>query len=71
LNNKNVISKSIFYWTKNEIETITFFQQVEGDIYPESELPEKMLRRITDYCGRKEQIKSKDDIFLPKKMKKI
>jgi hypothetical protein len=26
---------------KNEIErTITFFQQVDGDIYPESELPE-------------------------------
>jgi len=63
--NKNVSSKINLLLQKNEIETITFFQQVDGDIYPESELPEN-ARKLRGLLWRgEEQIKSKDDIFLP------
>ncbi|SHH05194.1 OstA-like protein [Flavobacterium micromati] len=61
--NKNVSSKINLLLDKNEIETITFFQQVDGDIYPESELPEN-ARKLRGLLWRgEEQIKSKDDIF--------
>jgi lipopolysaccharide export system protein LptA len=63
--NKNVSSKINLLLDKNEIETITFFQQVDGDIYPESELPEN-ARKLRGLLWRgEEQIKSKDDIFPP------
>jgi hypothetical protein len=63
--NKNVSSKINLLLEKNEIETITFFQQVDGDIYPESELPEN-ARKLRGLLWRgEEQIKSKDDIFPP------
>ncbi|MDI5897287.1 OstA-like protein [Flavobacterium yafengii] len=63
--NKNVSSKINLILEKNEIETITFFQQVDGEIYPEEELPEN-ARKLRGLVWRgEERIKSKDDIFPP------
>lgn len=63
--NKNVSSKINLLLDKNEIETITFFNQVDGDIYPEDELPEN-ARKLRGLVWRgDEKIKSKDDIFPP------
>jgi lipopolysaccharide export system protein LptA len=61
--NKNVSSKINIIFDKKEIETITFFNQVDGDIYPEKELPEN-ARKLRGLVWRgDERIKSKDDIF--------
>ncbi|MFC3335940.1 OstA-like protein [Flavobacterium palustre] len=61
--NKNVCSKISILFDKNAIETITFFQQVDGDIYPEEELNE-YDRKFRGFKWRAdERIKSKDDIF--------
>jgi hypothetical protein len=61
--NKNVSSKINILFDKNEIETITFFQQVDGTIYPEKDLPEND-RLFKGFVWRgDERIKSKDDIF--------
>ena len=61
--NKNVSSKINILFDKNAIETITFFQQVDGDIYPEEELNE-YDRKFRGFNWRgDERIKSKDDIF--------
>ena len=63
--NKNVSSKINLLLNKNEIETITFFNQVDGDIFPEADLPEN-ARKLRGLVWRgTEQIKSKDDIFPP------
>ncbi len=48
---------------KNTIETITNFNQVEGEIFPEAELPEN-ARKLRGFIWRgDERIKTKDDIF--------
>ena len=48
---------------KKTIDTITFFDQVDGDIYPEKDLPEN-ARKLRGFIWRAdERIKSKDDIF--------
>ena len=61
--NKNVSSKINILFDKNTIETITFFKQVDGDIYPEAELPEN-ARTLRGLKWRgDERIKSKDDVF--------
>jgi len=61
--NKNVSSKINMTLDKNTIDTITFFNQVDGDIYPEKELPEN-ARKLRGFIWRgDERIKSKDDIF--------
>lgn len=61
--NKNVSSKINILFDKNEIETITFFQQVDGTIYPEKDLPENE-RLFKGFVWRgDERIKTKDDIF--------
>ena len=61
--NKNVSSKINILFDKNTIETITFFQQVDGDIFPEDELDEHD-RKFRGFKWRgDERIKSKDDIF--------
>jgi hypothetical protein len=61
--NKNVSSKINIVFDKKEIETITFFKQVDGDIYPEKDLPEN-ARKLRGLVWRgDERIKSKDDIF--------
>ncbi|WP_348825213.1 OstA-like protein [Flavobacterium aestuarii] len=61
--NKNVSSKINIVFDKNTIETITFFKQVDGIIYPEAELPEnaRTLRGL-NWRGD-ERIKSKEDVF--------
>lgn len=61
--NKNVSSKINILFDKKEIETITFFNQVDGDIYPEKDLPENARKlRGLNWRGI-ERIKSKDEIF--------
>jgi hypothetical protein len=61
--NKNVSSKINIIFDKKEIETITFFNQVDGDIYPEKDLPEN-ARKLRGLVWRgDERLKSKDDIF--------
>ena len=63
--NKNVSSKINIIFDKNEIEDITFFNNVDGTIYPEKDLaePDRKLRGMV-WRGD-ERIKSKDDIFPP------
>ena len=61
--NKNVSSKINMTLDKNAIDTITFFDTVEGDIYPEKDLPEN-ARKLRGFIWRgEERIKTKDDIF--------
>ncbi|MCX6171477.1 MAG: OstA-like protein [Flavobacterium sp.] len=61
--NKNVSSKINMRLDKNSIDSITFFNQVDGDIYPEKDLPEN-ARKLRGFIWRgDERIKSKDDIF--------
>ena len=61
--NKNVSSKINLILENNAVETITFFNNVDGDIYPEVDLPEN-ARKLKGFVWRgDERIKSKDDIF--------
>ena len=63
--NKSVGSKINLILDKNTIETITVFNNPDGDIYPEKELPEN-ARKLRGFIWRgDERIKSKDDIFPP------
>ena len=63
--NKNVSSKINLIIENNAVETITFFNQVDGDIFPEEELPENG-RKLKGLLWRgDERIKSKEDIFPP------
>jgi lipopolysaccharide export system protein LptA len=61
--NKSVGSKINLILDKNTIETITVYNNPDGDIYPEAELPEN-ARKLRGFVWRgEERIKSKDDIF--------
>ncbi|MCA6421745.1 MAG: OstA-like protein [Flavobacterium sp.] len=61
--NKSVCSKINMLLDKNTIETITNFNQIDGDIYPETELPEN-ARKLRGFIWRgDERIKTKEDIF--------
>ncbi|MBZ4034749.1 OstA-like protein [Flavobacterium sp. 17A] len=61
--NKSVSSKINLLLENNAIETITFYNKVDGDMYPEDELPEN-ARKLRGMIWRgDERIKSKDDIF--------
>ncbi len=61
--NKNVSSKINMTLDKKTIETITFFKTIDGDIYPEKDLPET-VRKLRGFVWRAdERIKSKEDIF--------
>lgn len=64
--NKNVSSKiNMQMDDQSKIDTITFFTDVDGDIYPESELPEN-ARKLRGFVWRgDERIKDKEDIFPP------
>lgn len=64
--NKNVSSKiNMKLDDKSKIDTITFFTNVDGDIYPEAELPEN-ARKLRGFVWRgDERIKDKEDIFPP------
>jgi lipopolysaccharide export system protein LptA len=61
--NKSVSSKINMLLDKNTIETITNFNQIDGDIYPEKDLPEN-ARKLRGFIWRgDERIKTKEDIF--------
>ena len=61
--NKSVSSKINLILDNNTIETITFFKNVDGDLYPEVDLAEND-RKLKGFVWRgEERIKSKDDIF--------
>lgn len=61
--NKNKSSKINMILENNAVETITFYDNVDGDIFPEIELPEN-ARKLRGLVWRgDERIKSKDDIF--------
>jgi lipopolysaccharide export system protein LptA len=63
--NKSVSSKINMILDKNTIETITTYKQIDGDIYPEKDLPEN-ARKLRGFIWREdERIKSKEDIFPP------
>lgn len=63
--NKNKSSKINILFDENKIETITFFNNVDGDLFPEKDLPEN-ARKFRGLVWRgDERIKSKDDIFPP------
>ncbi len=63
--NKNVSSKINMTLDGNTIDTMTFFTNVDGDIYPEKDLPEN-ARKLRGFIWRgDERIKTKDDIFPP------
>jgi len=62
--NKNVSSRiNMTMDGENQIETITFFTDVDGDIYPEKEFPEN-TRKLKGFIWRgDERIKTKEEIF--------
>ncbi len=63
--NKNKSSKINILFNKNEVDQITFFTQVDGDLFPEKDLAEND-RKFKGFIWRgEERIKSKDDIFPP------
>lgn len=64
--NKNVSSRiNMTMDDKSKVDTITFFDAVDGDIYPEAELPEN-ARKLKGFVWRgDERIKTKDDIYPP------
>ncbi|MBC7605506.1 MAG: OstA-like protein [Burkholderiales bacterium] len=63
--NKNVSSKINMTLNENTIDTMTFFTNIDGDIYPEKDLPEN-ARKLRGFIWRgDERIKSKEDIFPP------
>ncbi|AWK05318.1 OstA-like protein [Flavobacterium crocinum] len=60
---KSVSSKINLILEDNKIETLTLFNNVDGDMFPEDELPEN-ARKLRGMVWRgDERIKSKDDIF--------
>jgi hypothetical protein len=66
--NKNVSSSINMTLEGNDIETITFFTQVDGDIYPEKDLPVN-ARKLRGFIWRgDERIKSKEEIFPPEEL---
>ena len=67
--NKNKSSKINILFNKNEVDEITFFKQVDGDLFPEKDLPEND-RKLKGFIWRgDERILSKDDIFPPEENK--
>ncbi len=61
--NKNVSSRINMTLDGNTIDSMTFFTNVDGDIYPEKDLPEN-ARKLRGFIWREdERIKSKDDLF--------
>ena len=64
--NKNVSSRiNMTMDDKSKIDTITFFDSVDGDIYPDKDLPEN-ARKLRGFIWRgDERIKTKEDIYPP------
>jgi len=60
---KKVCSKINLGISENKIDTVTAFNNVESNLYPEDEFPEN-ARKLRGFIWRgDERIKSKDDIF--------
>lgn len=63
--NKSVCSKINLWLKDNELEVLTEYIKVDGDIYPEEELPEN-ARKLRGFVWREdERIRSLDDLFPP------
>jgi len=64
--NKNVSSRiNMTMDDKSKVETITFFNEVDGDIYPDKDLPEN-ARKLRGFIWRgDERIKTKEEIYPP------
>lgn len=61
--NKNVSSRINMTLDKNNIETMTFYTNPDGTIYPDKDLPEN-ARKLRGFVWRiDERIKTKDDLF--------
>ena len=61
--NKSVCSSINLELNENQIETITFYKDTDGTIYPEEEFPEN-ARKLREFVWRgNERLQSKDDIF--------
>lgn len=61
--NKTICSEIRLLMANNDIEDITFFTNPDGDIFPETELPENG-RKLKGFIWRgDERIMTKDDIF--------
>ena len=61
--NKNVSSKINLTLDEKTVDTMTFFTNVDGTIYPEKDLPEN-ARKLRGFIWRgDERIKTVDDIF--------
>jgi lipopolysaccharide export system protein LptA len=61
--NKNVSSKINLTFDGNKVDTMTFFTNVDGTIYPEADLPEN-ARKLKGFVWRgDERIKTMEDIF--------
>lgn len=62
---KSVCSKINMILDKDQIETITYYKDADGTIYPEADLPEN-ARKLRGFIWRgDERIKTKEDIFPP------
>ncbi|MTH14455.1 OstA-like protein [Flavobacterium sp. LC2016-01] len=61
--NKSVSSKINLIIENNVIETITLFNNVDGDLFPEADLPENARKLRGMHWRGDERIKTKDDIF--------
>lgn len=63
--NKNLSSRINLLLNGKKINDITFYKQIDGDIYPESMLPEN-ARKLRGFIWREEErIKNLDDLFPP------
>lgn len=63
--NKTACSRINMTLNGNDIDTITFFDRVNGTLYPEEEFPEN-VRKLRGFVWRiEERINSKEDIFPP------
>jgi len=64
--NKNLSSRiNMIMDDKSKVETITFYDNVDGDIYPELDLPEN-ARKLRGFEWRgDERIKNKEEIYPP------
>ena len=67
--NKNVSSRIKMIMDDNsKVETITFYDNVDGDIYPELDLPEN-ARKLRGFIWRgDERIKNKEEIYPPEEI---
>ncbi len=60
---KSVSSKINLILENNAIQTLTLFNNVDGDLFPEADLPENARKLRGMHWRGDERIKSKDDIF--------